>query len=209
MSLTEDMVIDYLQKVSSLKAINNHDVKDSYGCKTGQMPLSINIGKQLIDQILEQNNEREEGNLSEQEEDALIALRQALNALPISMSIQALASVITGIDNIQKTLFAAVKAYLTSISQFEEHKMLLKSVALVLKILEYDLSKNLDPITVNIGYGIFSFKKELLSTEQKSKNHGIVQNLLSDLITYFESYYVPQKVDSDPSSISRTPCLQI
>lgn len=195
MSLTEDMVMDYLQNVRSLNAINNHDVKDFYGCKTGQMPLSINIGRQLIDAILEQDNERDEGNLSEQEKSALIALGQALHGLPASLSIQALTSVITGINSIQKTLFSAVEAYLTSINQFEEHKMLLKAVVLVLKIVEYDLSKKPGPITVTIGYGIFSFEKELLSTEQKREHHVIVQKLLKGFITRFDSLYEPQQMD--------------
>lgn len=195
MSLTEDMVKEYLKNVASLTAINNHDVKDEYNCKTGQMPLTIKIGKQLINGMLEQDDEREIANLSWQEKDALIGLEQALDGLPVSLSIQALASVITGINGIQKALFAAVEAYLKSISQFEEHRMLLKAVVLVLKIVEYDLSKKPGPITVPIGFGLFSFEKELLSTAQKSENHVTVKKLLEDFITRFDSFYGLQQVD--------------
>lgn len=206
MSLTLGMVADYLEQVPSLEAINNHDVKDEDGCKTGQMPLSIELGKLLIDDLLgvedseeddleeddQEEDEQEEEDqekkcvtLSQEERSALVGLREALDALPTSMSFQSIMSTLTSLDSIQKKLLDAINVYLDSIDEFEEHKLLLKSVVLVLKILEYDLSKKLGPVTVGVGF----FKVQVLSDKQRIENHGTILNLLNDVIERFDKRY--------------------
>ncbi|MDR3501613.1 MAG: hypothetical protein P4L79_03430 [Legionella sp.] len=183
MSLTDEMVLEYLKKTNPLTAIDNHDVKDEYACKTGQMPLTIGVSKDLIDGMV--NRDSEEGELSEQEINALIRLRDALESLPTSLSFQSLYSVVTGVDSIQKELLESVNNYLNNIQELNEHKLLLKAVVLVLKILEYDLSKNPGPITR--GYGFFTV--EILSDEKRIENHSIVKELLGRIIEQFNKHY--------------------
>lgn len=185
MSLTEEMIIDYLLKVQSLKAINNHEVKDEYGLKTGQTPLTIQVSKQRINQILEQDSEREQELLTQGEKDALINLHAALDSLPTSMSYQSLRSLFTGLDYIQNNLLTSVTVYLANITLVEDHKPLLKAVVLVLKIIEYDLSKSTGPITVGIGF----FSKQILSAEQRIENHGKVQKLLTGIIEQYDQFF--------------------
>lgn len=205
MSLTEKMVIDYLVNVHSLKEINNHDVKDPYGFKTGQTPLTIEVGKHWIDELLGEDeddsdeyqdededsgsdveaSEEETRQLSEQERDALVQLRESLESLPTSMGFQSLMSAVMGMDGIQKKLLESINVYLASIAEVEEHKLLLKAVVLVLKIIEYDLSKKPGPIT--IGYGIF--KIQVLSDKQRLENYALVQELLTRIIDQFDKHY--------------------
>lgn len=184
MSLSEKMVIDYLIEVTSLKAINNHDVKDSEGNKTGQMPLSIKICKDQIDAILEQDQNREKELLTVKEYNSLIELQEALDNLPSSMGFQSLLSIIS-FDDIQKRLLESVTNYIANITQFEDHELLLKALVLVLKIIEYDLSKKPGPITIGSGF----FKVEVLSDEQRIENHGQVVQLLTDIFKNFEARY--------------------
>lgn len=190
MSLTLGMVVDYLEQVPSLEAINNHDVKDEDGCKTGQMPLSIELGKLLIDDLLglDDSEEEERVTLSERESDALIELREALDNLPTSLSFQSIMSTLTSLDSIQKKLLGAINVYLDSIGEFKEHKLLVKSVVLVLKILEYDLSKKIGPVTVGAGF----FKIQVLSDKQRIENHGTILNLLNNVIGRFDQHYKQQ-----------------
>lgn len=190
MSLTLGMVVDYLEQVPSLEAINNHDVKDEDGCKTGQMPLSIELGKLLIDDLLglEDSDEEERVTLSEKESDALMELREALDNLPTSLSFQSIMSTLTSLDSIQKKLLGAIHVYLDSIGEFKEHKLLVKSVVLVLKILEYDLSKKPGPFTLGAGF----FKIQVLSDKQRIENHGTILNLLNNVIGRFDQHYKQQ-----------------
>ncbi|KTD58157.1 hypothetical protein [Legionella shakespearei] len=190
MGLTLGMVADYLEQVPSLKTINNHHVKDDNGCKTGQMPLTIELGKLLIDELLGVDDSEEERSeecttLSEGERNALTGLREALDNLPTSLSFQSIMSTLTGLDSIQKQLLEAINVYLDSIDEFEEHQLLLKSVVLVLKILEYDLSKNPGPVTVGAGF----FKIQVLSDKQRIENHGTILDLLNDVIKRFDKEY--------------------
>ncbi len=189
MSLTEDMVLNYLMKVPSLDLINNHDVKDEDDCKTGQLPLTIQIGKHLIDQMLEPNSKSDEPTLTENEENDLFDLREALNSLP--QSITSIFSIIN-LDEIQQNLLHSINAYLKNIKEVEQHKLLLKAVVLVLKIIEYDLSKNEGPI--KYGYGFF--KVEVLSNKERIRNHGQIKQLLTGIIEQFNDCFVKQSVPS-------------
>ncbi len=183
MSLTEEMVLEYLKDTNLLTEINNHDVKDEFGCKTGQMPLTINVCKELIDGLINQDTDEEE--LNGQEKESLIRLRDALESLPTSISFQSIYSMIMGMDSLQKELLESVNDYLQNILEFNEHKLLLKAVVLVLKILEYDLSKKSGPIVV--GYGFFT--KEILSDDDRKENHAIVSELLNRIIEQFNTLY--------------------
>lgn len=182
MGLTEEIVLNYLLEVRTLSEIDNHAVRGDNGSKAGQTPLTLQISKQLIDEILERDAESEPELLTANEKKALINLYTALNSLPSVMSFQALRSLFEGLDHIQNSLFFSVTFYLESITAIDAHKTLLKAVVLVLKIIEYDLSKNDQPIS--IGYGFF--KKQILSVEQKAINHGKVQLLLAELIKRFD-----------------------
>lgn len=222
MSLTEKMVLKYLKETNPLTAIDNHDVKDEYQCKTGQMPLTISVSKQLIDGILngeieedvaeEEDIEEEEyydfedsveeesfeekaetRELSEQEADALVRLKNALANLPTTLSFQSLYSVMTsGVDGMQKELLGSVNDYLNNIQEVKEHKLLLKAIVLVLKILEYDLSKNPGPITRGAGF----FTVEILSDAKRIENHGIVKGLLDRIIKQYDEHY-----EKNPASL--------
>lgn len=187
MSLCEEDVANYLAEVKSLKAIDNHEVRDSDGFKTGQMPKTISLGKQLIDEIIEDDNEEER--MSQEERDALILLREALDTLPVSLGYNAIMSVMQGLNSIQKNLLGAVSQYLANIGEFEVHKPLLKAVVLVLKILEYDLIKKEGPITRGIGW----FQVTILSDAERVENHAIVKKLLNGIIEKFDSYYEPSQ----------------
>ena len=191
MSLTKIKVIDYLLKVNSLNVIDNHQVKDDAGNKTGQTTLAIEIGQEWINQILEQDCMSGYKRITENERDALIALREAIDCLPTSLSIQSLMSIMD-LDSIQNNLFESITLYIASISQVEEHKSLLKAVVLVLKIIEYDLSKKEGPITIGFGF----FKMVVLSNEQRKANHTRINELRTNIIQKFESYYVQEPVSS-------------
>jgi hypothetical protein len=192
MALNETMVSNYLVNVRSLKAINNQDVKDPHGNKTGQLPLTIKIGRNWIDEILERDYEQESGCLTEEEQNSLFLLKEALDSLPGSLGFQSLMSLVSGLDEIQQSLFKSIRGLLANITHIEEHKLLLKAVVLVLKITEYDLSKKPGPITM--GYGFF--KIEVLSNEQRIENHTQVQGLLGEIIKRFEGYYESEKDNS-------------
>lgn len=182
MSLTEGMVLDYLDNAErTLKDISNQDVHDNKD-KTGQMPLTISIGKRLIQELLDTNK------LSQQEDKALERLRDAMEKLPVSLSGLATA-VYNGIDATQKELLQSVDAYAKSITEFEEHRLLLKAIVLVLKILEYDLSKKPGPITISLGYSFLKYDYVLLTEEQKKENHAEVQKLLTGFIEKFNCHY--------------------
>ncbi|MBL7479666.1 hypothetical protein [Legionella bononiensis] len=191
MSLTKAKVIDYLLKVNSLNVIDNHQVKDDKGNKTGQTTLAIEIGQEWINQILEQDCMSGHIRITENERNALIALREAIDGLPTSWSIQALMSIMD-LNRIQNNLFESITSYIASISQVEEHTTLLKAVVLVLKIIEYDLSKKEGPIT--IGYGFF--KMVVLSDEQRKANHIRINELRTNIIQKFDSYYEPEQTCS-------------
>lgn len=205
MSLTTNKVLAYLKETNPLTAINNHKVMDEYNCKTGQMPLTISVNIWLIDGILNGNtkediedsdvdeydvedSEEEEKirELGDEERKALARLQTALGSLPTSFSLQTLYSVVTtGFDGIQKELLESVNDYLNNIQEITEHKLLLKAVVLVLKILEYDLSKNPGPITKS---GLF-FSVEILSDAKRIENHGIVKGLLDRIIEQYNEHY--------------------
>lgn len=191
MGLTKAMVINYLLKVPSLKAIDNHQVKDENGYKTGQTPLAIEIGKEWINQILDQDSESEQERITEKERNALIASLKAIDSLPTSMSIQSLRSIMD-LDAIQKNLLESVTIYISSISQIEEHKTLLKALVLVLKIIEYDLSKKEGPITIGYRY----FGMVILSNEQRIANHDKVKELLTEIILKFDRHYEQEHTNS-------------
>lgn len=184
MSLTKGMIIDYLNNVNSLKDINNHDVHHNKN-KTGQTPLTIQIGILYIDKLLVKNSAQEEDSDSmEHERSALVNLREALDNLPSGFT--GLLSLLTqDLDDIQKNLFESINTYLDSILDVEKHKFLIKAVVLVLKIIEYDLGKKSGPITVGPSF----WPTVILSNEQRIKNHTQVQQLLTGIISKFEMYY--------------------
>lgn len=182
MGLTEAQVLGYLLRVRTLGEINNHEVRDEEGSKTGQTPLTLQISKLLIKQMLERDAEFEEPLFTANEKEALRNLYEALDSLPSLISFQALRSFLSGLDYIQNNLFSSVSIYLESITAIDEHKTLLKAVVLVLKIIEYDLSKNDQPITIGLGF----FKRQILSVEQKAANHEKVQQLLVGIINRFD-----------------------
>ncbi|CAM2802910.1 hypothetical protein [Legionella worsleiensis] len=189
MSLTKANVIHYLMQVESLTAIDNHQVKDSYGYKTGQIALALNIGLDWINQILEQGSWSGDERITLYERNALLDLRNAIDGLPRSMSIKSLMSIMD-LDGIQNMLFESITRYIESIVQFEEHKNLLKAVVLVLKIIEYDLSKKEGPIT--IGYGFFSVV--ILSNEQRQANHAKIALILNEIIQKFDANYTESHI---------------
>ncbi|KTD78313.1 hypothetical protein [Legionella waltersii] len=86
MALNEEMVSNYLIHARSLKAINNHHVKDSTGNKTGQLPLTIKIGRHWIDEILDRDYEQENGCLTEDEQNALVQLKDALDRRNVKLT---------------------------------------------------------------------------------------------------------------------------
>src|SRR5690606_25112305 len=151
------------------------EVSDFTGCKTGQTPLTIKISKQWIDQIIKEDDKKKQERLTEQEKNALINLQESLDSVPISISFNSLMTTVTGLNSIQKNLLESVNLYLKNITQFEEHKLLLKAIVLILKIIEYDLSKK--PVPITIGYGFF--KQHILSDEERIENHATVQKLLT------------------------------
>lgn len=217
MSLTTNKVLAYLKETNPLTAINNHKVMDEYNCKTGQMPLTISVSIWLIDGILNGNtkediedsdvdeydvedSEEEEKirELGDEERKALARLQTALGSLPTSFSLQTLYSVVTtGFDGIQKELLESVNDYLNNIQEITEHKLLLKAVVLVLKILEYDLSKNPGPITKS---GLF-FSVEILSDAKRIENHGIVKGLLNRIIEQYNEHYPAPTVTVAAASV--------
>ncbi|USQ12737.1 hypothetical protein J2N86_08440 [Legionella lytica] len=217
MSLTTNKVLAYLKETNPLTAINNHKVMDEYNCKTGQMPLTISVSIWLIDGILNGNtkediedsdvdeydvedSEEEEKirELGDEERKALARLQTALGSLPTSFSLQTLYSVVTtGFDGIQKELLESVNDYLNNIQEITEHKLLLKAVVLVLKILEYDLSKNPGPITKS---GLF-FSVEILSDAKRIENHGIVKGLLNRIIEQYNEHYPAPTVTVTAASV--------
>ncbi|MFJ1267627.1 hypothetical protein ACD661_03530 [Legionella lytica] len=225
MSLTERMVLNYLKKTNPLTAIDNDDVKDKYQCKTGQMPLTISVSKQLITHLIngtilqdiaeeedveeeqeyddfEKKEEQEDDNLeedyfiinrelSDQEILSLKRLQNALADLPTSLNFQSIYSLMTtGVDGLQKRLLESVNDYLQNIQEVTEHKLLLKAVVLVLKILEYDLSKNPGPITRGAGF----FKVEVLSDVKRIENYSIVKGLLDRIIEQYNDHYEPKPI---------------
>ncbi|KTD48351.1 hypothetical protein [Legionella quateirensis] len=206
MSLTKAKVIDYLLHVNSLKVIDNHQVKDDKGNKTGQTTLAIQIGQEWINEILDQDCMSGHNRITENERDALIALREAIDSLPTSMSISSLMSIMD-LDGIQNKLFESITIYIASITQVEEHKTLLKAVVLVLKIIEYDLSKKEGPIT--IGYGFFSMV--VLSDEQRKANHTKIKEIRTNIIQKFDSCYEPEQTCSTSMDLLKESfaCLQL
>lgn len=224
MSLTTNKVLAYLKETNPLTAINNHKVMDEYNCKTGQMPLTISVSIWLIDGILNGNTKEDikESDVdeydvedSEEEEDvveekektrelgddekkSLARLQTALGSLPTSFSLQTLYSVLAnGFDGIQKELLKSVNDYLNNIQEITEHKLLLKAVVLVLKILEYDLSKDPGPITKS---GLF-FSVEILSDAKRIENHGIVKGLLNRIIEQYNEHYPAPTVTVTAASV--------
>ncbi|KTD37371.1 hypothetical protein Lmor_0563 [Legionella moravica] len=182
MSLTKANVIDYLLQVNSLMAINNHHVVDKNGYKTGQTPLAIQIGQEWIQEILEKDSLSGHKIISKKERNALIALGEAIDRVPTSMSISSLMSIMD-LGGIQNNLFESITLYIASITQLNEHLNLLKAVVLVLKIIEYDLSKKEGPIT--IGYRFFSMV--VLTNEQRIINHLKINTILNEILQKFDS----------------------
>lgn len=192
MGLTAAMVIEYLQNTQSLKKINNHDVKDKHDCKTGQLPLTIAIGKQWIDELVE-NVADGLIFLNEEELNALYRLRAALNSLPVSMGFQAIRSMVSGLAAVQEELLDSIKECLNCIEHFQEYKMLLKALVLVLKITEYDLGKRDAPMKVDLRF----FQMEVLSQSQRTENHRLVQDLLTDIFKRFDAFYTQLEEEAE------------
>lgn len=188
MGLTSEMVENYLKQVPSLREIDNHKVKDENDCKTGQTTITIELGTKWIAQILEKNKNHGKKLLTKGEKRALLNLSKALDALPSSIGIRALMSAVSGLDEIQSNLFDSVNQYLDSISDIKKHRLLLKAIVLVLRIIEYDLSKKSGPISV--GRGFFSIT--ILSNEKRIENHGLVTSLLKKIIAEHNDHHMPR-----------------
>lgn len=189
MSLTDVMVINYLEHVHSLKEIDHNEVKDAKGSKTGQTLITIQVGKNWIDCLLKEYKESELKKITEQEMNALFNLRKALDTLPTSVSIKSFMSAVTELDSIQRTLLDSVTTYLKNITQIDAHKLILKGIVLLLHITEYDLSKKEGPI--NIGFSFFKF--QILSNEQRIENLSKVRILLNEINEQFDKYYLPKQ----------------
>lgn len=181
MSLTLGMVAEYLEQTPSLRSIDNKEVIDENQCKTNQTPLTLELGKLWIDEILA----CEDSKLNSNEKNALTSLRRALDDVPTELGYKAVKTAVTGLDAIQKNLIQSVNLYLESISQIEEHKFLLKAIVLTLRIIEYDLGKKNGPI--KIGFKLFSI--EILSNDQRIENYAKVKQLLDTIIGQFDCYY--------------------
>jgi hypothetical protein len=182
MSLSREDVAEYLREQTSLTTIDNDKVRDKKGRKDNQIPLTIELAKTWIDDILTREESREDELLTSKEWNSLIDLNEALEELPRSMSLRTLWKVTTDLDGIQKRLVENVTQYINNVTNFDEHRSLLKAVVLVLKIFQYDLGKKSGAMTF--------FAMEVLSSEKRVENHSLVSDLLDTVIAKFNPHYV-------------------
>lgn len=181
MSVTKEHVAAYLASIHSLKAINNHHVRDEKGKKVEQTPSTIALGLCWIEEILDEASERRI-HLSNPQIAKLENLYDALDAVPINIGANAIYAAFNGLEDIQSNLMDAVEDYLDDTELAKSHLHLLKALVLVLKILHYDLSKKTGPITY--GYGFFSI--EILSNDKRLENLETIAQLLEKTIHKFE-----------------------
>ncbi|WP_367606970.1 hypothetical protein [Legionella sp. W05-934-2] len=189
MSLTLEMVKNYLEQIPTLKEIDNQAVKDKEDSKKGQTPLTIELGRLWINNILTD----EDNQLLDIEQTALVNLQNALYDIPTDLSFHTIIVALKGLDlvTVQNNLFIAVNQYIDNFLLFESHmdahKMLLKAIVLELKIMEYDLSKKDGPITLGPSF----WPIQILSNEDRISNLSKVKELLEDILTRFDTIYTP------------------